>query len=103
MRCGRAAKRSPPGEGMCVDGNALLIKSRPLADVPPRVAFPGDEASASLSQDCAVTKPLDREAAHLTRRDGRRRRLVDYGDGVTIEEADLTGLLGRTLSTITLR
>jgi hypothetical protein len=48
-----------------------------------------------------VVKPLQREAAHLTRRDGCRRRLIDHGDGVTIEEADITGLPARTLTIIT--
>jgi hypothetical protein len=57
---------------------------------------PGEKRIAGM-----VVKPLQREAAHLTRRDGCRRRLIDHGDGVTIEEADITGLPARTLTIIT--
>ena len=47
---------------------------------------------------CATVKPLQREVAHLTRRDGRRRILVDHGDGMTIEEAERFGLPAHILA-----
>ena len=47
---------------------------------------------------CGNVKPLQREAAHLTRRDGRRRKLTDHGDGITIEEAERVGLPAHILA-----
>jgi len=47
---------------------------------------------------CTVIKPLEREAAHLTRRDGHRRRLIDHGDGITIEEEGHVGPPAQTFA-----
>ena len=80
----RAATRSPPGAKSWVGHNGgSEVRRRPCSDGPDRPAILALRRAAAL---------LQREAAHLTRRDGHRRRLVDHGDGITIEKADRVGL-----------
>ncbi len=80
----RAATWSPPGakSWMGLNGDSE-VRRRLCSDGPDR------PATLALGRAAAL---LQREAAHLTRRDGHRRRLVDHGDGTTIEEADRVGL-----------